>query len=239
MKNSRNLRIYLRDKIHNNFTLTGKSLAFKFIKFNNNSSIKSIKDKIRRFIKKKVDVLEHFINGIEKRREYLKELSSIRDGREFVNNTSISGLEINDIETIYFYSVKEGYKNFAFDIRDLYQIILEGKENPYTRKPFDYWVKTHILREIEKRNIYSNCFWYCIFGDLIDNISIYDLFNSYCKFRENHDDFVYYTGDNHNNLVLAFYSGKEKDFKCTLAIISQNLPDTLKNQFIYTLTSFN
>jgi hypothetical protein len=233
MKNSRNLRIYLRDKIQNNFVLTEN----KYIKFKNNSTIKSIKDKIRRFIKKKVEVLEHFVDGIEQRREYLKYLSCVRDCRQFINNTSISGLEISEIPDIYFYSIKEDYKNFAFDIRDLYQIIIEGKENPYTRNPFDYWVKTHILCEVEKRNIYPECFWYSIFGDLIDNISINDLFNSYCCFRENNDDFIYYTGNNHNNLVLAFYGNKEKDFKCTLAIICQILPETQKKKFIQSIAN--
>jgi hypothetical protein len=232
MKNSRNLRNYLRNELLSNFSITGNT----FIKFNNISTIKSIKDKIRRYIKKKVDILERFISVVEQRRHYLKELSSIRENRIFVNDTNISGLDINDIPLIYFYSIKEKNKNFAFDIRELYQIILEDKDNPYTRIPFDNWIKIHVINEIEKRDIYPECFWYPIFGDI--NISMNNLFNIYCDYRENNDEFIFYSGEHHNNLVLSYYSGKEKEFKCAMALLCNSLPESHREGFLSTFSSY-
>lgn len=227
MKNSKNLRIYLRNKLLSNFNLYNNN----FIKFNNNNTIKSVKDKIRRFIKKKVDVLENFISMLQQRRLFLKELSNIRENRIFVNDTSLIGNNIDDIPDIYFYSIKEKNKNFAFDIRDLYQINC----NPYTKTPFQNWIKIHVFQEIEKRDIYSECYWYPTFGDL--NTPLNELFNIYCNYREKNDEFVYYSGEYHNNLVLAFYAGKEKDFKCTLATLCNFLPENLKNSFVNYLIS--
>jgi hypothetical protein len=222
MKNSRNLQNYLKNTLFNN----------KHIKFTNASTIKSIKDKIRYYIKKRINILERFVSVIEQRRCYLKELSSIRENRIFINNTTISGINISDIPKKYFYSIKEKTKNFAFDIRDMYQIILEDKANPYTRNPFDNWIKIHIIHEIEKRDIYPECLWYPILGDL--NISMNQLFNIYCNYRENNDEFVFYSEKYHNSLVFTFYTKKEKEFKSIFAILCNSLPENHKITFLHT-----
>jgi hypothetical protein len=221
--------------MHSNFSINGH----RFIKYNNNSTIKSIKDKIRRFIKKKVDILERFVSTIEQRRIYLKQLCHIREGRVFVNDTTICGLNIQEIPNIYFFSIKEGHKNFAFDIRELYQIIMEKNNcNPYTKIPIQTWLKTYILKYIGNSNIFNECFYYSVFGDTIDNVSYVDLFNKYCIYRESNEEFVHYIGDIHNDLVLAFYGGKEKEFKFQLAFITLSIPDNIRNKFVSFLVSF-
>lgn len=222
MKNSRNLRIYLRNKILSNYNLNNAK---------NYNTIKNIKDKVRRTIKKNVEILQYFVSTIEQRRHFLKELSSVRIGRNFVNDTTIGGIDINDIPEKYFYSIKEKTgKNFAFDIRELNQINI----NPYTKTPFDYWIPKHIIQEIEKRDIYTECICYPILGDL--EITKNELFDIYCNFREKNEEFKYYSSDYHNNVVTAYYSC-EKKFKYNFVLLCYSLPEHIREQFLSTFPS--
>ena len=67
---------------------------------------------------------------------------STENNDTYINNTTFIGTELNNLNKLYFYK----YKNYFFDIRELYKHILNSDRNPYDNIKFSRFKLRQIRR---------------------------------------------------------------------------------------------
>ncbi len=143
------------------------------------SSLKNINEKIQ-FKKKILNYKYSYYNlhseKIQKKwREYyvytifIDNLFRKKKNVNYYNKTNFLGIPIEQINPKYFFSYYDNKHYYAFDIRELYEIIKYNKKNPYTTKPFSKYIIKKINRIVKRYKLDS------IYDLLEDDIPICSL----------------------------------------------------------------
>lgn len=75
-----------------------------------------------------------------------KKAQKLIQNAKYVNNTTLLGEDIKNINIIYFYTYKENNNYYFFDIRELVKHLKNKKTNPYTNNMIDFKYIKQIYR---------------------------------------------------------------------------------------------
>ena len=138
-----------------------------------------------------------------------------KDLEFYTNKETFLGKPINEIEDNLFYSIKYRSYYYAFDIRELKQILYHNHINPYNNEPFNKNVIKQINRilfRLKNKNTNTEIIKYipdqCIASAKIATIfnklseySVYPNMKQFLKFRV--IDYVYYIQDIRVNSIIG------------------------------------